>query len=69
MVAFNAAASPALFDTFISAVLVELNPCDINLPHTHPRATEVAMVLAGEITMGFVEENGGQVHEYKLREG
>ena len=69
MAAFTAGVSPALFDTFIASVLVDFNPCDINVPHIHPRATEVALVLDGEITMGFAEENGGQVHEYILREG
>lgn len=48
---------------------IEYNPCDINLPHTHPRATELAMVLEGELLMGLVEELGGQVHTYRLREG
>lgn len=67
--AFNAGVSPALFDTFISSAMLKFNPCDINVPHTHPRATEISLVLDGELTMGFSEENGGQVHEFKLREG
>ena len=58
-VSFNAGVSPALFGTFISSVLIDFKPCYINLPHTHPRATEISLVLEGELLMGFAEENGG----------
>lgn len=64
-----AGSRPALFDTFLFAVLVEVPSCHVNLPHTHPRGSEVALVWEGELTMGFVEENGGQVHEYALKKG
>lgn len=66
---FNAGSSPALFDTFIAGVMLPIPSCTLNLPHTHPRASEIALVLRGKLTMGFVEENGGQVHEYELRKG
>ena len=45
--AFTAGASDALFGTFIAGVTVDFNPCDINLPHIHPRASEIALVLDG----------------------
>lgn len=44
---FNAGTSSALFDTFISGVVIDFKKCGINLPHIHPRATEIAMVLKG----------------------
>ncbi|CAN0597135.1 unnamed protein product, partial [Laminaria digitata] len=33
---------PALAGQGISMALVNLGPCAINLPHIHPRATEVS---------------------------
>jgi quercetin dioxygenase-like cupin family protein len=56
--AFNAGTSKALFGTFISGVVINFDKCAINLPHVHPRATEIALVLEGELEMGFIMENG-----------
>ena len=56
---FDTEKSAALFDTFAIAGIVYFNPCDINLPHTHPRATETALILEGELLAGIAEENGG----------
>lgn len=67
--AFTAGTSEALFGTFIAGVQINFEKCGINLPHTHPRATEIARVLDGELKMGFYPENGGQPKEYTLREG
>lgn len=67
--AFNAGTSKALFDTFISGVVIDFDKCGINLPHIHPRATEIAMVLEGELEMGFIAENGLPPKEYTLKEG
>ena len=36
---------PALEGQGISMALVNLGPCAINLPHIHPRATEVSTLL------------------------
>jgi hypothetical protein len=44
---FSAGTSEALFGQFISGVVVNFDKCGINLPHIHPRATEIAMVLEG----------------------
>eukprot|EP00122_Pirum_gemmata_P021213 Pgem_evm5s19777 len=39
-----------------------LQPCAINLPHVHPRATEMIYVISGsKLRTGFVEENSGRV--------
>jgi histidinol phosphatase-like enzyme len=44
---FSAATSEALFGQFITGVVIDFDKCGINLPHIHPRATEIAMVLEG----------------------
>jgi len=36
-----------------------LGPCGINLPHTHPRATEINFSIDGDFEVGFFQENGG----------
>ncbi|KNC85977.1 hypothetical protein SARC_01853 [Sphaeroforma arctica JP610] len=36
-------------------------PCGINLPHVHPRGTESAYMIEGELTVGFVMESGRTV--------
>ena len=40
---------PALEGQGISMALVNLGPCAINLPHVHPRATEVSKTLSNSI--------------------
>jgi oxalate decarboxylase/phosphoglucose isomerase-like protein (cupin superfamily) len=35
-----------------------LGPCGINLPHTHPRATEINFSVDGDFQVGFYQENG-----------
>jgi len=43
----------------ISTVLFNLEPCGINLPHIHLRATELLYVISGEnVQTVFGEENG-----------
>lgn len=44
----------------VSQALVTLNACAINQPHVHPRGTEVAYITKGQLTFGFMEENGGR---------
>ncbi|CAN0344326.1 unnamed protein product, partial [Pylaiella littoralis] len=51
---------PALDGYGISMALVNLDPCTINLPHLHPRATEISYVISGGFRTAFVEENGGE---------
>jgi oxalate decarboxylase/phosphoglucose isomerase-like protein (cupin superfamily) len=53
---------PSLANTGLSMVLVNLEPCAINPPHTHPRATELIYMISGkDLRTAFVEENGGRV--------
>ena len=52
---------PSLEGIGISSVLFHIEACGINLPHIHPRATELFYVVEGRFQTGFVEENGGRV--------
>eukprot|EP00903_Cladosiphon_okamuranus_P019871 g18264.t1 len=58
--AVNVNQLPALEGQGISMALVNLDACTINLPHLHPRATEMLYVIGGELRTAFVEENGGE---------
>ncbi|KAJ7629122.1 spherulin-1B precursor [Roridomyces roridus] len=49
---------PILTDLGISASITFLGPCGLNIPHSHPRATEFAIVTSGQIETGMVQENG-----------
>ena len=37
-----------------------IGPCGINLPHTHPRATEINFIVSGRLEAGFFQENGAR---------
>jgi hypothetical protein len=37
-----------------------LGPCGINLPHTHPHATEINFSVDGDFIVGFYQENGAE---------
>jgi hypothetical protein len=46
---------PALENMGISYTRFELAPCGINLPHIHPRASELIYVISAEnLQVGFV---------------
>ncbi|KAJ4375326.1 hypothetical protein N0V83_002412 [Neocucurbitaria cava] len=50
---------PLLYDFDISTTLGFLNPCGINTPHVHPRATEFLTLVSGSnLRFGMVLENG-----------
>jgi hypothetical protein len=42
----------------ISGAVAFIEPCGMNSPHTHPRATEFLTVIEGELQVGFLMENG-----------
>lgn len=48
---------PILVDQGISTAVAVLNPCSMNSPHTHPRATEWLTVVDGQVQTGFMLEN------------
>lgn len=50
---------PALKSQGITVVRFKLFPCGENLPHTHPRATEILTMLSGgPLQVGFVDTSG-----------
>ena len=61
---------PALSGEGLSYNLLEMEPCAVNLPHVHPRASELVFVISGKfLRIGFVEENGGRTIVNDLEEG
>ncbi|KAL6888621.1 hypothetical protein ACP4OV_009647 [Aristida adscensionis] len=55
--AVNVAQIPGLNTMGISMVRIDYAPNGMNPPHTHPRATEILMVLEGSLFVGFVTSN------------
>ena len=60
---------PALEGLGVSSVIFHIFPCAINLPHVHPRGTELFHVLEGSFLTGFLEENGGRYIEHNVTVG
>ena len=56
----QAANFPALIGHGVAMAVAFINPCGINLPHTHPRATEIIYVVSGTFEVGFFQENGAR---------
>ncbi|KAJ9551674.1 hypothetical protein OSB04_015719 [Centaurea solstitialis] len=48
---------PGLNTFGISMARIDFAPHGINPPHTHPRATEILVVISGSIEVGFVTSN------------
>ncbi|CAF1108993.1 unnamed protein product [Adineta steineri] len=57
-VSATAANFPGLINHGIAMTIGFLAPCGINLPHTHPRATEINFSVDGDFQIGFFQENG-----------
>lgn len=55
--AVNVANLPGLNTLGISMVRIDYGRMGINPPHTHPRATEILVVLEGTLLVGFVSSN------------
>ncbi|KAF7325188.1 Spherulin-1b protein [Mycena kentingensis (nom. inval.)] len=49
---------PILEELGISGAVSFVEPCGLNIPHTHPRANEFFTVVEGILDTGFVQENG-----------
>lgn len=49
---------PILEELGISGAISLVEPCGLNVPHTHPRADEFFTVIDGILDTGFVQENG-----------
>ncbi|KAK0388544.1 hypothetical protein NLU13_4787 [Sarocladium strictum] len=48
---------PALFGTEVAQAIGWVNPCGLNVPHSHPRANEWLTVVLGKLVGGFVLES------------
>lgn len=48
---------PALTDLGIAGAVAFLEPCSMNTPHIHPRATELLTVVQGRLHTGMMLEN------------
>ncbi|KAG6519756.1 hypothetical protein ZIOFF_023264 [Zingiber officinale] len=57
---------PGLNTLGISLVRIDYAPFGLNPPHTHPRATEVLVVLKGALLVGFVTSNPENNHHTKV---
>ncbi|EJD53408.1 RmlC-like cupin [Auricularia subglabra TFB-10046 SS5] len=51
---------PALFGAGMAMTLGFMEPCSLNSPHTHPRATEFLIMINGTVKAGFLAENGAR---------
>jgi len=51
---------PAVIGENMAMALGFMGPCSINTPHTHPRASEIQLVLNGSLESGFLVENGAR---------
>jgi oxalate decarboxylase/phosphoglucose isomerase-like protein (cupin superfamily) len=51
---------PAVIGHNIAMTVGYIEPCGINLPHTHPRATEINFIASGRFRAGFIMENGAR---------
>lgn len=61
---------PSLEGEGVSYSVFQIEPCGLNLPHVHPRASEILYVINGsQIRTSFVEENGGRVIVNDISEG
>ncbi|KAJ6467841.1 RmlC-like cupin domain-containing protein [Mycena sanguinolenta] len=49
---------PILEDLGISGAVAMVEPCGLNIPHFHLRASEMLTVVEGVLNTGFVQENG-----------
>ncbi|CAN1220199.1 Putative germin-like protein 2-3 [Linum perenne] len=53
----NVAQIPGLNTLGVSLARIDYAPWGINPPHTHPRATEILVVMEGTLEVGFVTSN------------
>jgi len=60
---------PAIIGHGISMTLGIIEPCGINLPHTHPRATEILISVSGTFRAGFIAENGARYIGNNISDG
>jgi hypothetical protein len=49
---------PILEELGVAGAVSFIEPCGLNIPHSHPRASEFFTVIEGILNTGFVQENG-----------
>lgn len=69
--ALNVGNLPGLNTLGISMVRIDYGRYGINAPHTHPRATEILVVIEGTLLVGFVSSNqdGNRLFSKVLNKG
>jgi hypothetical protein len=65
----NAATFPALTGLGMTLAMLNLGPCAMLPPHSHPRATNVVVAVQGNTTTWMVNENGVDVVQAVLTPG
>ncbi|XP_038877588.1 germin-like protein subfamily 1 member 17 [Benincasa hispida] len=60
---------PGLNTLGISLARIDYAPYGQNPPHTHPRATEILVVVEGTLLVGFVTSNPNKLFTKVLKEG
>ncbi|CAF3771345.1 unnamed protein product [Rotaria sp. Silwood1] len=60
---------PGAIGNGVAMTVGYLNACGINLPHTHPRATEINFSINGDFDVGFLQENGVSFVSNKVKRG
>ncbi|EEF30390.1 Rhicadhesin receptor precursor, putative [Ricinus communis] len=60
---------PGLNTLGISLARIDYAPYGLNPPHTHPRATEILVVLEGTLYVGFVTSNPNRLITKTLKPG
>ncbi|KAJ7092256.1 RmlC-like cupin domain-containing protein, partial [Mycena epipterygia] len=56
---------PILEDFGLSNAVSFIEPCGLNIPHSHPRASEFLTVVEGILDTGFVQEIETQLGKYQ----
>ncbi|OCH89623.1 RmlC-like cupin [Obba rivulosa] len=59
-VAASSSNFPALIDNGMAMTVGFLGPCALNSPHIHTRATEFNYIVSGNVSAGFLAENGAR---------
>jgi len=60
---------PAVIGHNIAMTVGFINACGINLPHSHPRATEINYIVSGTFQAGMFQENGARFIGNVLKAG
>ncbi|KAA0038395.1 germin-like protein subfamily 1 member 17 [Cucumis melo var. makuwa] len=60
---------PGLNTLGISLARIDYAPNGLNPPHTHPRATEILVVVEGTLLVGFVTSNPNKLFTKVLNKG